>query len=217
MPSHRPMSRQTRINWGVAATVFTGTLLAALSGIYFLFLPSGGYMGGRNPWYGVTILFDRHTWDDLHTWGGIAMIVAVVVHFILHWKWVVNMTKRLAQELTSRTSRMNSKARFNVIIDVVIGLSFLACAVSGLYFFVFPVAGAGWAATALVFSRATWDLIHTWSFVGLVLAAGIHIAIHWRWIVKVATNLIGTLGQGRPTKARAPQGVPQPVRVRSSF
>ena len=26
--------------------------------------------GGKNPLYGITILFSRSTWDDLHLWGG---------------------------------------------------------------------------------------------------------------------------------------------------
>ena len=64
------ISMQTRKNWLIDAAVFLGGIVAALSGIYFLFLPSGGYQGGRNPMYGITIFFQRHTWDDLHTWGG---------------------------------------------------------------------------------------------------------------------------------------------------
>ena len=63
--------------------------------------------------YGVTILFQRGTWDDLHTWFGIAMIVAAVVHIILHWKWIVNMTRRVIQELTSRERRFNARGRVN--------------------------------------------------------------------------------------------------------
>jgi len=27
-----------------------------LSGIYFLVLPTGGYQGGRNPYYGIQVL-----------------------------------------------------------------------------------------------------------------------------------------------------------------
>ena len=76
------ISAQNRNNWLLDATLFLGGVLAALSGIYFLFVPSGGYQGGRNPTYGVTVLFDRHTWDDLHTWGGVAMIAAAVVHLV---------------------------------------------------------------------------------------------------------------------------------------
>ena len=78
------MSRQTRMNWVIDAAVFLGGIVAALSGIYFLFLPSSGYQGGRNPAYGITILFDRHSWSDLHTWGGVIMIAAIAVHFAIH-------------------------------------------------------------------------------------------------------------------------------------
>ena len=40
-----------------------------------------------------------------------------------------------------------------------------------------------------LFSRTTWDLIHTWAGVTLIAAAVIHLAIHWRWIVKVALGI----------------------------
>ncbi|MGD8904110.1 MAG: hypothetical protein PVI67_11135, partial [Anaerolineae bacterium] len=63
------MSMQTRANWLIDVAVFIGGILAGLSGVYFLYLPSGGYQGGRNPMYGITIFFERHTWSDLHVWG----------------------------------------------------------------------------------------------------------------------------------------------------
>ena len=78
------MSLQTRTNWLIDAAVFLSSVLAAITGIYFLFLPVGGYQGGRNPMYGIIFLFDRHTWDDLHTWTGIAMIAAAVIHLAFH-------------------------------------------------------------------------------------------------------------------------------------
>jgi len=57
-----------------------------LSGVYFLFLPSGGYKGGRNPMYGVTILFERHTWKRFTPGAAWAMIVVAVVHLAVHWR-----------------------------------------------------------------------------------------------------------------------------------
>ena len=32
-------------------------------------------------------------WQLLHKWGGIAMLAGVVLHLVLHWKWIVTMTK----------------------------------------------------------------------------------------------------------------------------
>ena len=50
------LSARTRTNWLINASVFIGGILAGLSGFYFLFLPSGGYQGGRNVLYGIQIL-----------------------------------------------------------------------------------------------------------------------------------------------------------------
>ncbi len=185
------VSSQTRNNWLIDAAVFIGALVASLTGIYFLFLPSGGYQGGRNPMYGVTILFDRHTWDDLHTWFGVLMIVAVAVHFTIHWTWVKGTAKRLAKSAAGKGASMNRHGLFNVAVDAAVALGFLLAALSGVYFL---FAGSGRAADAnFIFSRTTWDLIHTWSGVTMIIAAVIHFAIHWRWVTKVTAKVVPSL------------------------
>ncbi len=103
------ISKQTQKNWWIDAALFTSAIAAALSGIYFLFLPSGGYQGGRNPFYNVTILFSRSTWDDLHTWGGVAMIAAAIIHLAIHWPWVVSMARRTWKGLTGKGGGMNAR------------------------------------------------------------------------------------------------------------
>jgi hypothetical protein len=206
----KPMSKETRRNWLIDAALFVGAVLAILTGIYYLFLPSGGYQGGRNPMYGITILFDRRTWDDLHTWGGVAMIAAAVVHFALHWSWVVNTARRMWKAATGKGALMNRRGYFNVVIDLVIAVSFALVAISGIYFLFVP--GGRWATDPmLLFSRTTWDLIHTWAGVMLVVAAVAHFAIHWKWVVKVTRNtILSTWGglQGLLNKPAA-----QPVRA----
>ncbi len=185
------MSKQTRANWLIDTAVFFSALIAALSGIYFLFLPSGGYHGGRNPMYGVTILFDRHTWDDLHTWGGVVMIAAVVIHFALHWKWVVSMAGRVAKGLLGKGTKLNAHGRFNVALDALVGISFLVAAVSGVYFLFAPHGHS--ATVGFIFSHTTWDLVHTWSGVVMIVTAVIHFAIHWRWVVNVTKKFFLSL------------------------
>jgi hypothetical protein len=183
------VSKQTKKNWWVDLTLSGSALMAAFSGVYFLFLPSGGYRGGRNFLYNVQFLFTRQTWDDLHTWGGVAMIAAVIIHLASHWKWVVSMTKRIFNELFRRNGSMNPRARWNLILNLVVGLSFLLVALSGVYFLFFP--GGHAAVDPLVlFTRTTWEVIHTWAGVMLTAAAMLHFAIHWKWIVKVTTRLL---------------------------
>jgi preprotein translocase subunit SecY len=187
-------SLQTRMNWLIDAVVFSSGLLAILSGIYFLFLPAGGYQGGRNPMYGVTILFTRHTWDDWHTWTGVAMIAAIVIHFAIHWRWVVTMSKSVVNAILTKGDHLSKGSKFNVAIDVTVAISFLLTAISGIYFLFVPASsGRGTLDPGLIFTRTVWDLIHTWAGVILIGAAIIHFAIHWRWVVKVTSMVISSL------------------------
>jgi cytochrome b subunit of formate dehydrogenase len=203
------MSMQTRKNWLIDAAVFTSGIVAALSGIYFLFLPSGGYQGGRNPAYGATVLFSRHTWDDLHTWGGILMIAAAAIHLIIHWTWVKMMARSMMKALRSGGSRLSRGSRFNLALNVLVAISFLLTALSGIYFLFAPSGGfqggrnAGWDPNWL-FSRTTWDLIHTWAGVTFIGTAVIHFWIHWRWVKNVTKRFFASLlSQPAPSEATA--------------
>jgi hypothetical protein len=202
------ISAQTRNNWLIDVAVFFGGLLAGLSGIYFLYVPSGGYQGGRNVLKEVMIIFDRSSWDTLHTWAGVFMILAAILHFTIHWQWILTMIKRIMTLLRSGGTNMSSGARFNLVISLLVALSFTSTAVSGIYFLFAPVGGyqggrnLAWD-PGLIFSRATWDLIHTWSGVILILAAVVHLIIHWRWVVKVTKRLLGSFSlRFRPQQAQ---------------
>lgn len=202
------MSKQTRTNWLIDAAVFVGALVATLSGLYFLFFPSGGYQGGRNLTYGITILLGRHTWDNVHTWGGVLMIAAVVVHLTIHWGWVKMVSKRVVNAMRSRGSRLSRGAKINVAVDLSVAVSFLLCAVSGMYFLLTPSGGFQGGSNpnwdpGLLLSRTTWDLVHTWSGVVLIVAAVIHLAIHWRWVKNVTQRFFLSLGQ-RPRIKEVP-------------
>ncbi|MBN1658532.1 MAG: DUF4405 domain-containing protein [Anaerolineae bacterium] len=198
----RQLSAKTRGNWLIDAVVFLGGIFAALSGIYFLYLPSGGYRGGRNPAYGIQILFDRHTWSDLHIITGVLMVAAVIVHFAIHWRWVVTMARKVAHTIRTRESGMSRGAWKNLILDVIVGLSFLLCAVSGIALLFVPEGSGGGPSTA----RLTWDMMHTWSGVVLIGSAIVHFAIHWRWVKNVTLRLVASLLPARPE----PTAVAQP-------
>ena len=177
--------------------------MAGLTGIYFLYLPSGGYEGGRNPTYGLIILFGRDMWSDLHTWGGVVMILAVVIHLAIHWQWVMMMSRRIGRAIVGKGKGFSQGAKINLGINLVIGISFLITAVSGIYFLFLPHGyqggrNPGWD-PGLLFSRTTWDLVHTWSAVVIILAGSLHFLIHWRWIVNVTRRFFLSLWQQIPT------------------
>lgn len=196
------VSKQTQKNWWIDATLFISAIIATLSGIYFLFLPIGGYQGGRNPAYNIQILFTRHTWDDLHTWGGVVMISAAIIHLVIHWAWVTSMARRTWGELTGKCGCLNARGRWNLILNVVVAISFILTAISGVYFLFFP--GGGQTADPMILlSRLTWDLIHTWAGIALISAGILHFAIHWRWVTNVTKKMVRMLFTSANTEASA--------------
>jgi len=200
MSPYRRVSDKTLRTWLIDLVGFVSGLLSILSGVYFLFLPSGGYQGGRNPSYGITILFSRHTWEGLHTWSSVLMITAIAIHFALHWAWVRMSSRRVANHLTRKRPLASSFVRFNIAINALLGISFLICALSGVYFLLAPTGGLQGGANlswdpGFLFSRTTWDLIHTWSGVAMSVSVVVHLAIHWRWVSRVTTLLVRAIGR----------------------
>lgn len=202
MANRSIISKQTRMNWLIDAALFAAALVASLTGIYFLFLPSGGYQGGRNPTYGMTLFFSRHTWSDLHTWSGLLMVGVALIHLVWHWTWVERMGRKMIDGLLLRGLKLNRAARINLALNAMVALSFLVTAVSGLYFLL-PSGGGNPAwDPGFLFSRTTWDLIHTWGGIVMIVAAVLHLAIHWRWVTNVTAKFFKSLWF-RPEQPRA--------------
>lgn len=174
----RVFSVQTRNNITLDMFLLISGLISVLSGIYFLFLPIGGFQGGRNPFYEVIIFFERHTWGDVHTWSSVAIMALAALHIPLHWQWIVKMTRTGFRTMFGK-SKLNKNSQFNLFVNILIGASGLICGLSGLYFLFLP------AAPTWIFTPLVWDLIHTWSGVVMTAAGILHFGIHWKWVVKV--------------------------------
>lgn len=189
MEKKRIFSGQTRNNIVLDILLLVSGLVTALSGIYFLFLPIGGYQGGRNPLYGVTIFFGRHTWSEIHIWASVLILALAALHIPFHWEWIIKMTISGFRSMLGK-SRLNKYSKFNLAINILIGLSGLICAISGVYFLLVP--GASHASLVgdpdWLFNLLTWDLIHTWSGVVAISAAILHFWIHWKWVLKVLSK-----------------------------
>ncbi len=93
---NKDLNRST-INYIIDIATGAAFLLSVLSGILLLFLPSGsGFQGGRNTHFTASILgMDRWFIKDLHSISSIVMAAGVLGHFILHWNWIVCMTRKI--------------------------------------------------------------------------------------------------------------------------
>ena len=90
--------KKTTINYIIDIIIGLGFLAAVVTGVFLLFNTSGGYQGGRNPQY-----FIHAIWIDIHTWSSIIMTVGVTAHLILHWNWMVCMTRKLFSQKKKST------------------------------------------------------------------------------------------------------------------
>jgi hypothetical protein len=85
------MRKATR-NYLLALVMALLGLFQAVSGfVLWWVLPRGGYQGGRGS--DGTFLWTRDSWINFHDWTAVALVIIVLVHVILHWRWIVWMTR----------------------------------------------------------------------------------------------------------------------------
>lgn len=184
------VSTATLNRWWLFLLLSVTGIAIFFSSVYFLYFPVG-FQGGRNPDYGAIIIFGREMWDEIHLWSGIGMIIVLVIHIAVHDKWILAMFKRFFQGNSKGIKHLNRYAQFNILLDVVAALSFLVVAASGVALLFLPSGRSFEVVDGFYLSKATWDIIHTWSGVVMLISAILHFYIHWKWITKVTRRVIG--------------------------
>lgn len=81
-----------KINYIVDFLAFVSFLITAVSGLAIkIFMPGGVRQGRLQEFLGV----QKGIWSQIHDWFGILLIIFVVIHLILHWDWIICMTKNV--------------------------------------------------------------------------------------------------------------------------
>ncbi len=73
-------------------------ILDAIEGMILLLLVVSGFI----LWFALPegsaadklVLFNRHTWIEVHQWLAVGLLVFFSTHIITHWTWIVYMTRR---------------------------------------------------------------------------------------------------------------------------
>lgn len=90
------MLNKARVNYVLDVLIALAFILSAVSGVLLWLGGSGGYQGGRNAAYQEVILGIAHAaWNDLHIWSSLVMMAGIGLHLVLHWRWIVCMTRGL--------------------------------------------------------------------------------------------------------------------------
>jgi hypothetical protein len=131
-----------------------------------------------------------------HQWLGVGIGVLVVIHTLLHWDWVVLVTKRFF-------TNVGAKSRWYYMVDVLILMGLVVILETGLVI-------STWVNFDLP-NYIAWLDIHTYaSYITLALLV-FKIGIHWRWVVNTTGRIFGTQKKQVSVGRLAP--VPVPVKI----
>lgn len=84
------------INYILVIILLLLGLIQAISGFLLWLVIPGGHRGFGIGQVTGDFLWSRFTWIEIHDWTALALVVVVTIHIIIHWKWIINMTKRMS-------------------------------------------------------------------------------------------------------------------------
>lgn len=115
----------------------------------------------------------------IHEWLGLAFGAAIITHLLLHWQWIVGITKKLL-------GRVQAAARLNYLLNLLLFIDVTLIVFTGIMISKVALATLG----LQVAESGLWKgLHHTTSDLGVALVAA-HLALHGSWIVKTFKKYI---------------------------
>lgn len=108
----------------------------------------------------------------IHEWLGLAFSAGLVTHLLLHWQWAVETTKRIFSKLPGKT-------RINYALNILLFVAFTLIAFTGIMISkeALPLLGLTLA------GGHAWTGVHKLAADAAVVLIGLHVALHWQWIV----------------------------------
>lgn len=119
-----------------------------------------------------------------HEWISFVFIVPFIVHLLLHYDWLLRIPARFFQ-------RIGGENRFNFIFDCMLYLLMIFVIISGILAseVVLPLF---MHFEALPF----WTEVHHKYSNLLIILVGVHLGMHWRWIVNLTMTMLGKSRKG---------------------
>jgi hypothetical protein len=114
----------------------------------------------------------RVTGQTIHEWLGLAFGVGIITHLLLHWKWIVNVVRRFF-------SKLPGQVRINSILNSLLFIAMTLIIFSGIMISKVVLSTFGLSGS----HDAIWRWLHTSATNVTLIIVGLHVALHWKWIV----------------------------------
>lgn len=122
----------------------------------------------------MLLLMDPRSFYGLpfHEWAGLAIGIFFILHKILNWTWIKKVTLGFIK-------RAPWRARLNYILDILLLTGLVLMILSGI-----AIARAiDFSWLHLGGSRMFWRIMHTSSSFLTLAFFGIHLGLHWNWVL----------------------------------
>ena len=108
----------------------------------------------------------------IHEWLGIAFGAALVYHLLLHWQWLVTVTKRVF-------GRLPNGQRLKYLVDLALFVNMVLLVFSGIWMSQEALGALGIPTS----DNPIWRQIHQLTNSLSVWLVALHLALNWRWIL----------------------------------
>jgi len=135
----------------------------------------------------------RLTGTTIHEWFSLALAGTLVIHLLIHWNWVITISKRFFNNPLHVT-------RLNYVLAALIFLGFIVTITTGLMISesVMPMLGL---ARAEGFAARQ---IHELASNLTLLLVAIHFALHWDWVKNTVRRIFISPFKRRAVSVVAP-------------
>ena len=126
----------------------------------------------------ILVLIPQTTGIPIHEWVSFFIILPFFLHLIINWDWI-------AANSINFFKREPNKTRFDYVLNWFLYLLMIVVTVSGIVISesALPLFGIHFEPDRF------WSKIHHISATQFMAIFGIHIALHWKWIVAVLRGL----------------------------
>jgi hypothetical protein len=173
--------------------------------ILWFVIPGGwglhGYSNCLNYGYGYGNMYPvfgyvRSQWIDIHNWASVILLTIILLHIILHWKWIVKTFKNFIFLINGSVRKVIEQ----YVSTIMLFILFILDCFSGFVIWLFLPRGAldynamlsGNGRTFWGLQRNAWLDLHVWIAVLILSISIIHLILNWKWIVNVSKNVLNS-------------------------
>lgn len=139
----------------------------------------------------VIVNMPQFTGIALHEWLSFIFIPIIMAHIVLDWDWVVSITKRFFKKVPR-------EIRFNYVFNFLLFFLMVTVIFSGILISEEALPFMGFTIEINEF----WLGLHEGSANFLMILIGVHLAMHWKWIVSTTNRYIFKHNGNRIASAR---------------